>query len=377
MAHPLYHHRRDIATLQPEHTHNMSEFIIYGANGYTGELIVRRAVEQGLRPLIAGRNAAHLEVLAKRYDLPFLACELDDTQALDNLLRGAKAMIHAAGPFIHTSRPMVEACIRNEVHYMDITGEIEVFRQAHGYDAQARDKGVMVLPGTGFDVVPSDCLAAHLHGNMPDATELILAFHSSGRSSRGTSLTVVEGLGKGGAIREGGKLKAVPDAFDSKTFLFGTKTLEAVTIPWGDVYTAYISTGIPNIRVYMSMPPRMIRALRIGRWLGWLTSSAWFKARLRRKIVAGKPGPTDAERAKGYVELVGSATNAHGDRISAMIRTPDGYTLTAMTAVYIASEVLKGNFRPGFQTPSLVYGKELITKFTETGFVDLDPDAVR
>lgn len=355
----------------------MQELIIYGAYGYTGELIVRRAVEQGLRPLVAGRDTKQLEALSNRYALPYQACDLSDAPALDVLLKGAKVLIHAAGPFIHTSRPVVEACIRNGVHYMDITGEIEVFRQAHGYDAQAREKGVMLLPGTGFDVVPSDCLAAHLHGRMPDATELTLAFHSSGRSSRGTSLTVLEGLGKGGAIREGGKLKAVPDAFDSKTFLFGTKTLEAVTIPWGDVYTAFISTGIPNIRVYMSMPPKMIRALRVGRWFGWITSSDWFKGRMRRKIVAGKPGPTDVERASSYVELLGIASNAQGERYSAAIRTPDGYTLTAMTAVYIANEVLKGNFRPGFQTPSLVYGMELITKFTETGFVDVDPGSLR
>lgn len=348
----------------------MNEMIIYGANGYTGQLIVGRAVGQGHRPLIAGRNAAELEALATRFDLPFKTCELNDEKALDDLLQGAKVLIHAAGPFIHTAKPMVEACLRNAVHYTDITGEIEVFRQAHGFDAAAKAKGVMLMPGVGFDVVPSDCLASHLHTRMPDATDLVLAFSSSGRSSRGTSLTVVEGLGKGGTIREHGKLKAVPDAYHVQNFNFGGRNLSAATIPWGDVFTAYISTGIPNIRVYMSMPPKMIRALRIGRWFRWITSSDWFKERLRRKIKAGKAGPSDAARAKGFVDLVGTASNAGGERHTATIRTPDGYTLTAMSAVHIANEVLKGNFEPGFQTPSLVYGAELITTFTETGFVD-------
>jgi short subunit dehydrogenase-like uncharacterized protein len=360
-----------MATLHHKQPEPMPDLIIYGANGYTGELIVRRAVEQGLQPLIAGRNAAQLEPIAKRSDLAFKACELSDETGLDNLLRGAKVLIHAAGPFIHTSRPMVEACIRNGVHYMDITGEIEVFRKVHGYDARAREIGVMLLPGSGFDVVPSDCLAAHLHARMPDATDLVLAFQSSGRSSRGTTLTAIEGLGKGGAIREGGKLKSVQDAFDTKNFQFGDKQHMAVTIPWGDVYTAYVSTGIPNIQVYMSMPPKMIRALRVGRWLGWLTGSAWFKDRLRRKVKAGKAGPSDSARATGYVHLVGTVSNAQGEKISATIRTPDGYTLTAMTAVHIASEVLQGNFKPGFQTPSMLFGEALITRFTEAGFVDL------
>jgi short subunit dehydrogenase-like uncharacterized protein len=349
----------------------MKDIIIYGANGYTGELIVRRAIDQGLRPLLAGRNEAQIEALAKRFGLPCQVCDLKDATVLDYLLKGSKVLIHAAGPFIHTSKPMVEACIRNRVHYLDITGEIEVFRQVHGYDDQAKERDVMLLPGSGFDVVPSDCLAAHLHARMPNASELILAFHSSGRSSRGTTLTAIEGIGKGGAIREHGKLKAVPDVFDTKEFQFGDQQHMAVTIPWGDVYTAFISTGIPNIRVYMSMPPKMIRALRIGRWLGWLTGSALFKDRLRRKVKAGKAGPSDSARAKGSVHLVGTVSNAQGDKISATIRTPDGYTLTAMTAIYIASEVLKGNFKPGFQTPSLLFGEALITRFTDAGFVDL------
>jgi len=349
---------------------NMPDLIIYGAYGYTGELIVRRAVEQGLRPMIAGRNSAQLEAMAKRFDLAWKACGLTNEAELDDLLQGAKVLIHAAGPFIHTSMPMVEACIRNRVHYTDITGEIEVFRQAHDHDARAKEQGVMLLPGVGFDVVPSDCLAAHLHARMPDATDLVLAFSSSGRSSRGTSLTVVEGLGKGGAIREHGGLKAVPDAYHVHNFNFGGRNLSAVTIPWGDVFTAFISTGIPNVRVYMSMPPKMIRALRIGRWFGWITASTWFKDRLRRSIKAGKPGPSDAERAKGFVDLVGTVSNARGEQLTSTIRTPDGYTLTAMSAVHIAGEVLKGNFKPGFQTPGLVYGAELITTFTATGFVD-------
>lgn len=348
----------------------MNELIIYGANGYTGGLIVERAVGQGHRPLVAGRNAAEVEALATRFDLPFKACELNDEKALDDLLQGAKVLIHAAGPFIHTAKPMVEACIRNAVHYTDITGEIEVFQQVHGLDAAAKAKGVMLLSGVGFDVVPSDCLASHLHTRMPDATDLVLAFSSSGRSSRGTSLTVVEGLGKGGAIRQQGRLRTVPDAYEVRQFNFGGRNLSAVTIPWGDVFTAFITTGIPNVRVYMSMAPKMIRALRIGRWLGWITGSKWFKDRLRRKIRAGRSGPSDAARAKGFVDLVGTVSNTQGEQLTATIRTPDGYTLTAMSAVHIASEVLKGNFKPGFQTPSLVYGEELITTFTDKGFED-------
>lgn len=348
----------------------MADIIIYGAYGYTGELIVRRAVELGLRPMLAGRNSDALKKVADAHALPHSACDLADAQGLDGLLKGAKVLIHAAGPFIHTAKPMMEACIRNGVHYTDITGEIAVFQMAESLSEKARGRGVMLMPGTGFDIVPSDCLAAHLHSRMPDAESLVMAFHSSGKASRGTSLTVVEGMGMGGAIRENGRLKAVPDAFDVRTFELGGKPRTAVTIPWGDVFTAFFSTGIPNTRVYMTMPEQLVKGLRFGRWFGWLTRADWFKERLRQKIKAGKPGPTDDERARNAMHLYGEVINSKGEKMTASITTPEGYTLTAMAAVHIATEVANGNFKAGFCTPSMAFGKGLIVQFTEGGFVD-------
>jgi short subunit dehydrogenase-like uncharacterized protein len=346
--------------------------VVYGAYGYTGELIVRRCLERGLRPLLSGRNAEALAKVAERHQLPHQPCGLSDASELDRLLAGAKVVIHAAGPFIHTARPMVEACLRNGVHYTDITGEIEVFRLVHSFHARAQERGIMLMSGTGFDVVPSDCLAAHLKERMADATHLELAFASGGRSSRGTSLTVVEGLGRGGAIRENGRLKAVPDAFDARPIPFEDRERMAVTIPWGDVYTAYLSTGIPNIRVYMAAAPKLVRGLRVGRWFGWLLRTDFMKERMRRKIRAGRPGPSDAQRAEGYVELWGMVRNGAGRTLSSTLRTPDGYTLTAEASVHVAERIIQGDLRPGYQTPSLMYGSALITRFTARGFRDHD-----
>ncbi len=349
---------------------DMADIIIYGAYGYTGELIVRRAVELGLRPMLAGRNLEAVKKVAEAHGLPYSACDLADSIGLDSLLSGAKVVIHAAGPFIHTARPMMEACIRNGVHYTDITGEIAVFQMAESLGAKAKERGVMLMPGTGFDIVPSDCLAAHLHARMPDAKSLVMAFHSSGKPSRGTSLTVVEGMGMGGAIRENGKLKTVPEAFDIRTFDLGGKPRTAVTIPWGDVFTAYFSTGIPDTRVYMTMPEQMAKGLRWGRWFGWLTRAEWFKERLRRKIKAGKPGPTDDERARNAMYLCGEVINGKGEKMTSAITTPEGYTLTAMSAVQIAIEVAGGKKMPGFCTPSMVFGKDFILLFCKNAFSD-------
>ena len=345
------------------------EIIVYGAYGYTGELIVRRCIELGVKPLLSGRNEDKLKPIAEKYGLRYQTASLESAD-LDKLLAGSKVVVHAAGPFIFTSKPMVEACIRNKVHYTDITGEIAVFAQASKYDQQAKDAGVMVLPGTGFDVVPSDCLAAHLNSRMENPDDLVLAFYGTGRASRGTSLTVVEGLGMGGTIRENGKMKQVPDAYDVKKFDFGPHKMPAVTIPWGDVFTAYFSTSIPNIKVYMGLPEKVIGSMKWGRWFGWLMRSEFVKKRARAKIIAGKAGPSDEQRAKTKTYLVGTVTDKKGNSLTSTIETQEGYTLTAMTSVDVAHKVVSGNFKTGFQTPSLAYGKDLITEVSGFGFED-------
>ncbi|MDA9121171.1 saccharopine dehydrogenase NADP-binding domain-containing protein [Flavobacteriales bacterium] len=345
------------------------EIIVYGAYGYTGELIVRKCQELGIKPLLSGRNEGKLKPVAEKYGLAYEVADLKSDD-LDKLLAGSKVVIHAAGPFIHTSKPMVEACIRNKVHYTDITGEIAVFVQARKYDEQAKEAGVMLLPGTGFDVVPSDCLAAHLKSRMADADDLVLAFYGTGRASRGTSLTVVEGLGLGGTIRKDGKLKQVPDAHDVKRFDFGPINMTAVTIPWGDVYTAFFSTGIPNIKVYMGLPQKVIDGMKWSKYFGWLMRSEFVKKRARAKIVAGKAGPSDNQRDKATTYLVGTVTDESGKSLTSTIETQEGYTLTAMTAVDIASKIVSGNFKVGFQTPSLAYGKDIICEVSGAAFVD-------
>jgi short subunit dehydrogenase-like uncharacterized protein len=205
---------------------------------------------------------------------------------------------------------------------------------------------------------------------MPEAHDLVLAFYGTGRASRGTSLTVVEGLGYGGTIRKDGKLKQVPDAFDVKRFDFGPKKMTAATIPWGDVYTAYYSTGIPNIKVYMGLPENVINGMKWSKWLGWLMRTEFVKNRARAKIKAGKAGPSDEAREKATTYLVGTVTDKSGRSLTSSIQTQEGYTLTAMTAVDIAQKIVSGNFKAGWQTPSLAYGKDLICAVSGARFED-------
>ena len=183
--------------------------LIYGANGYTGELITRFAAERGLKPILAGRNEAKIAELAEKYGFEYRAFSLEDTAKLDATLQEVDMVLHCAGPFSITSLPMVKACLRNKKHYTDITGEISVFETCASFDKKAVEAGVMVMPGVGFDVVPSDCLARHLKDRLPSATHLSLAFYGMGRLSHGTAATMTMNVGKGGAIRKDGKITGV------------------------------------------------------------------------------------------------------------------------------------------------------------------------
>jgi short subunit dehydrogenase-like uncharacterized protein len=338
----------------------MAHFLIYGANGYTGSLIARTAQARGHRPVLAGRNAAALAALAGELGLEHRVFALDNPAAVDAGIQGAAAVLHCAGPFAHTFRPMAAACLRQKIHYLDITGEVEVFEALAARDAEARAAGVMLLPGAGFDVVPSDCLAAHLQRRLPSATHLALGLTSQGGLSRGTATTVAENLGGGGLVRRRGVLKQVPAAWKTRSIDFGSGPVKAITIPWGDVSTACHSTGIPNIEVYMAAPFGLRLGVWASGWLRWLLGAPSVQKWLKRRIQAGPPGPTAEERARGRSCLWGEASDPAGRRVVSRLLGPEGYTLTARAALGVVERVLAGAAPPGFQTPSRAYGPDFV-----------------
>lgn len=335
-----------------------SPWLIYGANGYSGELAVREAVKRGLRPTLGGRNRERVEALGRELSLPTRAVSLDDGAGLDAMLEDVDLVLHAAGPFVHTSRPMVDSCLRSRTHYLDITGEIGVFERVLRRGDEARDAGVALIPGVGFDVVPSDCLAAMLAAKMPNATKLDLAFYGKGSGiSKGTLKTMIEGIAEGGAVRQGGKIVRVPTAFHSRDIEFSSGVRHAMTIPWGDVSTAWYSTEIPDIRVYTGTPPAGVRRLRRLRpflpLLGFVP--------LRRALqyfVRNKEGPDEETRATATMYLWGEVSDESGASESMTMSTPEGYRFTAISSISSVEKVLSGEVAPGAWTPSRAFGAE-------------------
>ncbi len=341
---------------------NERPWLLYGANGYTGELIAREALSRGLRPILAGRNGPAVARLAAELGLDHRTFGLADPAHLADSLAGVALVLHAAGPFLHTSRPMVAACLAAGAHYLDITGEMGIFEAIFRRHEPAQAAGVVLLPGVGFDVVPSDCLAARLHAALPEGDALTLAFMSeAGGWSRGTLKTMVESLPAAGAIRKDGTITEVPVAWDAREIPFSCGPRWAMTIPWGDVATAYRTTGIPNIRVYGGMPRKQIRDLRRGRWLLPLLGWEPFKGLLTTVIERKVTGPSEAVRERGRMHLWGEVTAPDGRSAAATLDTPEGYALTATAAVECARRVLAGEVAPGAWTPAAAFGADFVT----------------
>lgn len=349
-------------------------WMIYGANGYTGELIAREAARRGLRPTLAGRNTLAIEKLATELKFDFRIFDLDTVEnALDGITE-MQLVLNCAGPFSITAEVMMTACLENKSHYLDITGEIDVFELAQGLSSQAKKKKLIFCPGVGFDVIPTDCVASTLAKQMPDATHLRLGYDSRSGLSAGTAKTTVEGMKNGGRIRQNGEIIPVPLAYKTDEINFGKGTKLAVTIPWGDVSTAFHSTGIPNIEAYIPTSTKSIRMMKAANLAKPILGMGLVQDMLKKQ--AGKvSGPSLQERQENPCYVWGEVTNSEGKKKVARIKTANGYEVTIHGSLAIVCHILmERNLTGGAYTPSLLMGENFIERLEGCGEIYLFDD---
>lgn len=339
---------------------NDAKWMIYGATGYTGQLVAEEAVRHGHAPILAGRNEEKLRALGKRLGLKYMAFGLDDVKRIAEAIANVDLVYHSAGPFTHTSNAMIRACLATHTHYVDITGEIGVLENTLAYDEAARKIGIALIGGVGFDVIPTDCLARHVAERLPGATQLEIGIMALADLSAGTVQSMMETIPHGVLVRRSGKLQ-------SQSFGAGARQVQtplgerwAMPIPWGDVATAYRSTGIPNISTYMVWPRPMILATRLSSPLlrGFLSIPPLRRA---AQSLAGRllHGPSAAAREANRAYAWARASDAHGGSVEAWIETAEGYQFTALAAIPVVERVLAD--RPsGAITPSLAWGADFV-----------------
>ena len=346
----------------------MGDWMIYGATGYTGTLVAEEAVRRGHKPLLAGRSAAKLRPLAERLGLEYAAVGLDDAEALAKAVGSVELVYHAAGPFVHTSAPMLRACLQEGAHYLDITGEVPVYQNAFSHDAAAKEKGIAIIPGVGFDVVPSDCLIKYVADQLPDATHLEVAVDAlaggSGAGSglsAGTAKSMVELLPMIGTLqRRNGKLESLPMGAGIRSVRFPHGTKNVMPASWGDVEVGYRTSGIPNIKVYLSLPPMLMRSSRLfGPLLVNLLKIKAVRDFASRQIDRILPGPSEHVRESGRSAVYVTVRNAKGETREAWLETLEGYQFTMVSAVRVVERVLDGSYK-GALTPATAFGADFV-----------------
>lgn len=364
-----------------------SNLLIYGVSGETGGRISRLAAAAGLPHLAAGRDFERVSACADPLLLPTRVFSLADPAKIDRGLEGVSVVLNAAGPFAETGPPLVAACLRTGAHYLDLAGDAADFEIIRRLDLRAREAGVLLMPGVGVKVVPTDALAARLRRRLPTAVRLRLAWEVTGSAARGTLLPLLRDLLRQGVQRRDGEL--VPAfAGDSTLRLdLGSGPRLALTDPWrGDPETAYWSSVYSDVEVYAIHPPAgrwLVRRLRRPDLRRLAAAAAAFALRHRR--IPRRPprrdlgdlgdlggGPACPAGSAGAAALPAACTriwaqaeDPTGLRATALLRGPDPRLFAARTALWIAQRVLSGRLRVGFQTPVTAYGPDLIDRLLD------------
>ena len=343
----------------------VAEWMIYGATGYTGRLVARLAVERGERPILAGRDPAAVAALAHELGLDYGVVDLTDPAGLRATLASVAAVAHCAGPYHTTAEPMVEACLATGTHYLDITGELPVFEAIFARHDEAVAAGVVLLPGAGFDVVPTDCLAALLAAELPAAVSLELAFRAPGGMSPGTAKTGLSVTARGGLRRVGGELRPTPFGQPSRLVPFPSGERRVGSVPWGDLVTAYRSTGIGDITVYTRVPVRgrvgRLRAAAVQRLLRYAVIRRYAARMIGRRMA----GPSSQTRAATGVEVWGEVRDADGNARTGTLTGPNGYDLTADAVIRATARVLAGTVAAGAHTPATALGADFVRELSD------------
>ncbi len=347
------------------------DLLIYGGNGFTGKLIARNLVTNGIRPILAGRNQAKLAPVAAELGLEYRIVNLGDPQGLDRALADVDVGLLAAGPFSATYQPFVESCLRTRTHYLDVTGEVPVIEALAHYDEEARAQGITIMPSVGFDVVPSDCLSLHVAKRLPNATRLLLGFTGLEFTTRGSAKTLMELAGFGVNIRRDGQLRRLPAGELRREFDYGWGPSLGINVGWGDVSCAYYTTGIPNIEVYFDDLTGLRVMMGASRLASPVLAMPQWQAIAKSWMDMLPEGPTDQQRASKQMVIVAEVEDAAGNLSISRMTTPEAYTFTGIVASAVARSVLDKRYATGFQTAARVYGPDYVLPLTGVSREDI------
>ena len=146
------------------------------------------------------------------------------------------------------------------------------------------------------------------------------------------------------------------------------RTVRAVT--WGDLSTAYRSTGIPNITTYFPMPkkfPNLLKSLGVS--VKDMFTDVESKKRVYRWIEENVHGPDKNKQETLRSYIWASAQNEEGQKAQAWLETMESYRFTAVTGVKCVEKLFEIN-PLGALTPAMAFGADLVLELPKTVRLD-------
>jgi short subunit dehydrogenase-like uncharacterized protein len=265
---------------------------------------------------------------------------------------------------------MLNACLTMQTNYIDITGEIEVFEAIWSRKEEIRRAGITAVPGAGFDVVPSDCLAGYVASKLERPASLVIALRGLESASQGTLRTAVRQVSKPILSRRAGAIVALDDR-STRWIDFGFGDEPCVPVSWGDVATAFHSTGVGNITVYLRRTKLLRSADILGKLFGPLLRSRVGQRGLATIIRNLPAGPSQAERVRHRGTIWAEAIDRSGRSSRAILSTPDAYDFTANSALEISSRISSLPVALGLVTPFQAFGADFVLSLPECSRMDI------
>lgn len=321
-----------------------NKILLYGANGYTGQLFARYLMAKGIKPILAGRSDSVNEI-GTALNLSTRVFNIEQTSSY---LEDIDILVNLAGPFSITQDNLIKACIRTKTHYMDIAGEMTEVEQVFNHAPKAKAAKIALVPAAGFGVVPTDVAAKWACDLLEAPTHLTIAYSTVGGASRGTLKTVLKNIQTNGHILVEGEYRTARPAQSQKKVRVLGKSFNAVYNPWrADLFTAQLSTGVANIETYSEFPGFVVKMMN-GRLI-WLRNLI-----LNRLIHLLPEGPSEKQIRKGCTYIRAIASNAKGETASVEIKGPEAYQFTVMSLYQTMRLVLEKENTYGFLTPSML-----------------------
>jgi short subunit dehydrogenase-like uncharacterized protein len=315
--------------------------------------------------LVAGRDEEKLSQLAGRLDCEYRVASLGSPDQLRAMLQDMDLLVHAAGPFHETTAPMLSACLDTNTHYLDLSAEAESIELVAARHRQAQAANIMCMPGVGVDVVPSDCLAAQLVERLPSTDRLSFGISLPKLLTAGSARNFAAHAGMPVLVRRGGKLKKLEPGIIERKFDYGEGPSVSSAISWGDIASAWYSTGVGNISCYLETTAGLRFAMAHASIVGPLLKNPWarFLTDTASDVMFTGPSEDQEENERGCVVV--EAEDRCGRVAMSRIQFPESYSFTAKICAVTVDRIRKGRWASGFQTPSRVFGADYIRQFDD------------